>query len=262
MKETDGQTISEQNEQLNLKPILNNETFCFSCYPGISCFNECCHEIDVILTPFDALRIKNEIGIPSDRFLAEYTQMQKLKDTEIPLVKLKMQDEADKKDHCVFLTGEGCLIYQNRPAVCRNYPTGVATQDPKEGDNHNPFFILEEDMCQGHREKKDWTVETWKKNQGVSELEDLNKPWLEIVAKLKNLSLKDEKDQKMNIFLMVCFDLDTFRKMVFQSSFLKRFKIEEKIIQLIENDEEELLKFGFQWLNFALFNEGPFKPTT
>jgi hypothetical protein len=260
MKKTDGKTTPRQEEHLNIKPILNDEKFTFKCYPGISCFNECCHQIDVILTPFDVLRMKNQLGITSDQFLTKYTHLQKLKGTDIPLVKLKMQDENDKRDHCVFLTGEGCLIYDNRPAVCRNYPTGIATQDPKEGDSNNPYFILTEDMCKGHFEKEEWTVETWKKNQGVEELDDLNRPWLEIVAKLKNLSLKDDKDQKMNLFLMVCFDLDTFRKMVFESTFLTRFDIPPETVQLIENNEDELLNFGFKWLQFVLFKEGPIKP--
>ncbi len=260
MKEVDDKVILDQNDQLNLRPIFENEKFNFSCHPGVSCFNECCHEIDVILTPSDVLGMKNQLGVTSDEFLSKYTHLQKLKDTDIPLVKLKMQEEDDKRDHCVFLTETGCLIYNNRPAVCRNYPTGIATQNPKEGESNNPYFIVNEDMCKGHFEKKEWTIEEYKKDQGVTELDELNKPWLEIVAKLKTFSLKDDKDQKMNIFLMVCFDLDVFRKMVFESSFLARFDIDQTITQVIEKKEEKLLEFGLKWLHFALFNEGPIKP--
>ena len=260
MKETGGTVVSQQNERLSLKSISESEKFSFSCYPGISCFNQCCREIDVVLTPFDVLYMKKQLGITSDRFLAEYTLLQKLKGTDVPLVKLKMKDEEGEKDHCMFLSEDGCRIYSSRPAVCRSYPTGVATQDPGKGDGTNPFFIIEEEMCAGHFEKKEWRVEEWKKDQGVLKLDALNKPWLEIVAKLKNLSLKDDKDQKMNTFLMTCFDLDTFRRMVFNSSFLKRFEIDTEAIQRIENSEKALLQLGFQWLHFILFGEGPIKP--
>ena len=97
MKEVDGKVVLDQNDQLNLRPILEDEKFKFRCHPGISCFNACCHEIDVILTPYDVLRMKNQLGIKSDEFLAKYTHLQKLKNTDIPLVKLKMHGEGDKK---------------------------------------------------------------------------------------------------------------------------------------------------------------------
>ena len=260
MKAVDGKVLPDQNEQFHLKPISQEGKFPFSCYPGISCFNACCHEIDVVLTPFDVLRMKNQLGITSDSFLTQYTLLQKLKGTDIPLVKLKMRDEAGRRERCIFLDDRGCSIYGNRPAVCRSYPTGVATHGSGKEDSGNPDFIIEEEMCKGRFEKKEWRVEEWKKGQGVLELDKLNKPWLEMVAKLKSLSLKDDKDQKMNIFLMACFDLDTFRKMVFHSSFLKRFDIDRKRIQLIEKNEEKLLQFGFDWLHFVLFQEGPIKP--
>jgi Fe-S-cluster containining protein len=259
MKEVEGKVVLEQNAQLNLKPILEDGKFKFKCYPGISCFNACCHEIDVILTPFDVLKMKNQLGIKSDEFLAKYSHLQKLKGTDIPLVKLKMHDAEDKKNHCVFLCEKGCTVYESRPAVCRNYPTGLAIQDPNSGESSNPFFIIEEKMCQGHFEDTEWTVDSWKKNQGVTELDELSKPWMELVARLKSCSLNDVNDQKMNFFLMACFDLDTFSNFVFNSTFLQRFNIDVKTTQEIKADEEALLKFGFEWLRFVLFKEGSFQ---
>ena len=61
---------------------------------------------------------------------------------------------------------------------------------------------------------------------------------------------------------MVSYDLDTFRKFVFESSFLKRFEIDEKKINLITKNEENLLQFGIEWLNFSLFGEGTIRPKT
>jgi hypothetical protein len=72
--------------------------------------------------------------------------------------------------------------------------------------------------------------------------------------------LKDDQDQKMNIFIMVSFDQDAFRNFVFESSFLTRFEISKDTAERIKNDDEELLKFGFTWLEYALFAEGPIRP--
>ncbi|MCP4757172.1 MAG: YkgJ family cysteine cluster protein [Proteobacteria bacterium] len=255
-KDSKNSALSEQ-EEFQLKPVSDDGTFSFACYPGISCFNRCCHDIDVVLTPFDVLRMKRKLGIRSDVFLAEYTLLQTLKDSDVPLLKLKMDSDTKK---CAFLNEKGCGIYECRPVVCRNYPTGFATQNPKEGDSDRPYFIIEEDMCLGHGEDRLWTMPEWKENQGVSELDELNKPWLQIVARLKSLRLKDDKDQKMNIFIMASFDLDTFKNFVFESRFLSRFEIAESTVDRIRGNEEELLKFGFHWLEFALFAEGPIKP--
>ncbi len=243
-------------EEFHLRPIADDGTFKFSCHPGISCFNRCCREIDVLLTPFDVLRMKQKLGIRSDEFLKKYTELQNYKDSEMPLLKLKMVDGK----RCSFLSESGCMVYDSRPVVCRNYPTGLATQNPLEGHSSNPYFVIEEDMCKGHFEGQEWTISEWKKNQGAIELDELNKPWLQIVARLKSLTLKNDKDQKMNIFIMTSFDLDTFRSFVFDSSFLSRFEISKDMAEKIKDDEDELLNFGFKWLEYALFAEGPIRP--
>jgi hypothetical protein len=173
---------------------------------------------------------------------------------------LKLREKDQVKNACVFLNDKGCSIYENRPTVCRNYPTGLATQNPQEGQGSHPYFIIEEEMCKGHAEKKRWTIAEWKDNQGSTELDELNKSWLEIVARLKSLTIKDDQDQKMNTFVLVSFDQDTFRDFVFKSSFLKRFEVSQSTAELIRVDDEELLKFGIKWLEYALFAEGPVRP--
>lgn len=243
--------------EFDLKPITEEGKFPFACHPDVSCFNKCCHDINVILTPFDVLRMKKALKIKSDEFLAKYAHLQTYSDTDTPYISLK---QLEGTNQCVFMTEKGCSIYESRPAVCRNYPLGLATQDPTQGQSAMPHFIIEEEMCMGHAEGQKWTIAKWKKDQGADELDRLNKPWLEIVSRLKSLRLKDDKDQKMNVFIMVSFDQDTFKQMVFSSTFLDRFDVSQDQVNLIKNDDEELLKFGFKWLNFILFNEGPIRP--
>ncbi len=209
------QESGKEDEKLLLKPIQEDAAFTFSCHPGVSCFNHCCKQIDVLLTPFDVVRIKNKLGIRSDEFLKKYAELQNFKNTDLPLLKLKMVNG----EACAFLGEKGCTIYHDRPVVCRNYPTGIATKKPDEEAGVNSYFIIEEKMCKGHFEKQKWTVPDYKTNQGATELDILNHPWLEIVARLKSLTLKDDQDQKMNIFIMVSYDLDAFRSFVFNSSF-------------------------------------------
>ena len=59
---------------------------------------------------------------------------------------------------------------------------------------------------------------------------------------------------------MASYDLDTFWNFVFESSFLQRFVVDEKTVQNIKSTETELLKFGMEWLQYALFGEGSIRP--
>ena len=53
--------------------ILNsNEKFCFACHTGVPCFTECCRQLDLTLTPYDTLRLKNRLKLHSGTFLEQY----------------------------------------------------------------------------------------------------------------------------------------------------------------------------------------------
>ena len=257
---------SEVNEEnFKLKPITPEGIFSFACHPGVSCFNKCCHEIDVILTPVDILKMKTALNIRSDEFLKKYTTLQTLKDTGIPLVKLLMRENSNGA--CIFLDGsKGCSIYQNRPQVCRSYPLGLGTLDPRheklqtEGQSPEARFMIQEDMCKGHLEPKTWTLKKWMEDQGAFTMEELNKPWMEIVAKLKAMKINDKQNHEISLFIMASYDLDTFRQFVFESSFLERFEVDINTVKSIRSEQESLLKFGMEWLLFALFNEGTIRP--
>ena len=99
--------------------LEREQLFRFNCYPGVSCFTQCCQDITIVLTPFDVLRLKNSLKISSDEFLEKYTIINQKEKQLIPLVILKM-NEKDKK--CPFVTPEGCTVYDDRPWPCRMYP--------------------------------------------------------------------------------------------------------------------------------------------
>jgi len=61
--------------------------------------------------------------------------------------------------------------------------------------------------------------------------------------------------EKMEMFFMVCYDLDKFRKFIFESSFFDKFEVDDDTVSKIKDDDVELLKFGYNWLKFALFGE-------
>jgi hypothetical protein len=49
------------------------DSFAFRCHEGLSCFNTCCRNKLLPLTPYDVLRLKVALGLHSDDFLQRYT---------------------------------------------------------------------------------------------------------------------------------------------------------------------------------------------
>ncbi len=240
----------ELNEQTRL---TSESKFSFNCHSGLSCFNTCCSNLDIVLTPYDILRMKNRLGLSSAEFISEYTEPVIQKESKLPFLKLKLGDEGK----CRFVAAEGCTVYGDRPAACRYYPLGFGIYKNEEaGDDF--YFLIREDHCKGFEEEREWTVGEWRKNQGIDEYDDKNRVWMEVILNKKLYSPELEPDEKsLKMFFMASYDLDAFRDFVFESRFLDVFDIEEERLEMIKNDEAELMLFAHQWLLFALFK----KPT-
>jgi hypothetical protein len=60
----------------------------------------------------------------------------------------------------------------------------------------------------------------------------------------------DEKKSKA--FYMACYDIDAFRRFVFESRFLDVFDVSEEKIEKMKKDEIELMNFAFDYVKFLL----------
>ncbi|BBO89967.1 YkgJ family cysteine cluster protein [Desulfosarcina ovata] len=230
--------------------------FKFKCHPGVSCFTLCCRGINIILTPYDIIQMKKRIDLSSHDFLAIYTEPHLLEKTDLPMVTLKLLD--DDRKSCPFVKDkEGCMIYSDRPSSCRYYPLGVATLQHKEGaDDDGFFFFVNEPHCRGFEEDAEWTVADWRADQGVDLRDEINREWTDLVVRKRSFPASIKlTDKAKQLFFMVSYDIDKFRAFVFESAFLERFKVDEKTVETIREDDVELLKFGLTWLKSVLFKQ-------
>jgi len=237
------------------RPLTEN-TFRFSCHKGISCFNECCAKLRLILTPYDVLRLKNRLGLSSEEFLDKYTDTDLKSDSRFPMARLKMKD--DKKRRCPFVTVNGCRVYEDRPGACRLYPVGRASRLGRadgEKDAGEKFFLVEESHCFGFQEKSLWTLEEWLSHEGVSEYNTMNDKWLEIIGSNKSLGPKEAIPKKVRMFFMASYNLDKFREFIFQGRFFSLFDVDQELKGRLKNDDVALMGFAFDWLKFSLFGE-------
>ena len=242
-----------QTAQIDPVRLTFDSRFKFKCHPGVSCFTECCRGINIILTPYDVIRLKTRLDLPSDQFLAIYTEPHLLEKTDLPVVTLKQMD--DEKSSCPFVREEGCILYEDRPTACRYYPLGTASLQHKEGaDDEGFFFFVHEPHCKGFDENCEWSVAEWRQDQGVDLRDEVNAEWTDLVVHKRsfppNIKLTEQAKQ---MFFMVSYNIDKFRSFVFESTFLERMPVDDDIRAKFKSDDVELFKFGVKWLKSILF---------
>lgn len=234
--------------------------FKFRCHKGIGCFTRCCSSTDILLTPYDILRMKKRLGISSGEFLEKFTYTHIDEKSSHPYAVLKMMDDDEGK--CPFVTHEGCNIYEDRPANCRYYPVGQGLMI-KESDkgrlNEEFYFFIRDPNCLGYQEDREWTIKTWRIDQGVDLYDEINSEWKEIQLRRDNPGQPKLDPKKQPLIYMVSYDIDRFRRFIFESEFFDILDIDKEEVERIKTDEIVLMKFGFKYLKYILMLEETLK---
>ncbi len=247
-KGTDKNPSSIMPEKLTFDSKLK-----FRCHPGVKCFTACCANIKIILTPYDILVLRDRLDMASHEFITRYAQPVYLEKTDMPGVAIKLTEEG----RCPFVTDEGCTVYTDRPSACRYYPVGMA--DFHEGGEEDQeeekfFFIVKEKHCKGFEEDKTWTIREWRADQGVDVRDEMNKEWLRLIMRRKSHGHQASlSEPAKRMFFMASTDLDSFRKFIFESSFLDTYIIDADTVEKIKKDDVELMHFSFKYLANTLF---------
>ncbi len=225
----------------------------FQCHKGIACFNQCCKNIDIQLTPYDVIRLKQRLGMTSREFLDEYTWPFEMDHHGMPGVKFK---PVDKGTACRFVTEEGCSVYEDRPAACRYYAMGHMTMR-KEGatEPDDVHFMVKEDHCLGHDEPRTITVRDYRKEQGVEQYDDLTAHWRRLVLKKRSAgpTVGKPSPRSFQLWFLASYDIDGFREFVFSPSFEEVFVLSDDEKERLKNDDVEMMKFAARFLDQVMF---------
>ncbi len=227
----------------------------FSCHKGIGCWNACCSNIDISLTPYDVLRMKTRLGITSTEFLKDYTVPYEMEKDGIAGIKFRPIEGGSA---CRFMKPEGCDIYTDRPTACRYYPVALLSMRKQdEYVDRDSYAIVKEDHCKGHYEKRPVTIADYRKEQGLVEYDDLARGWRQLVLKKKSSGPAIGKPslRSRQLFFMACYDIDRFREFVFAESFNKLFELKPEERESFATDDAALLQFAFRFLRQVMFGE-------
>ena len=232
-----------------------NKTIQFLCRKGITCWNACCSNIDISLTPYDIVRLKQLLNISSGEFLQQYTVPYEMEQGGIAGVKLRPVENGTA---CRFMTPEGCSVYDNRPTSCRYYPVALLSMRRQdEYTDVRSYALVKEDHCLGHNEPRELTIDEYRSEQGAEEYDELARGWRQLILKKKSSGPSIGKPSKssLQLFFMVCYDVDRFRSFVVSEGFNELYDLDtEETIEIL-GDDTKLMLFGFRFLKQVLFGE-------
>lgn len=240
-----------------VKPIMLTEdaTLQFRCHRNVKCWNACCSNIDIPLTPYDILRLKKRLDMSSGEFLNQYSVPFEMDKDGMPGVKLKPVEDGTA---CQFMTPEGCGVYEDRPTACRYYPVALLTmRRSDEYVDRSAYAMVKEPHCLGHFEDKKQTIEQYRTEQGVAEYDEKAHAWRQLVVKRKSAGPAIGKPTPVSnqLFFMASYDVDRFRAFVMSPSFNDTYDIPVEVMATLIADDEALLDFGLNFLRHALFGE-------
>lgn len=243
-----------QSPLIPTKLSLDN-TIPFRCHPEIACFNECCKNIDIMLTPYDILRLKNRLAVTSSEFLASYTIPFEMDSHGMPGVKIRTVEQTTV---CPFLRAEGCSVYTDRPTACRYYPVGLLSMRLQDSPtDEEAYFVVKEEHCLGHEESRNLTIRAYRQEQGVDEYDLINREWRQIVLKKRSAgpTIGQPSLRSFQLFFLASYNLDDFRQFVQSPGFLEVYDLNAETVTQLQTDEVALLKFGSKLLKQVLFGE-------
>ena len=237
------------------------DTFSFSCHNGLACFNTCCRNKHLPLTPYDVLRLKHALGISSDAFLERYALYWTDSDTGFPSLCLRMGEEPERA--CPFVSPEGCRVYEARPTACRLYPLGRVAGKASKGKRPEPFFFLMDTPgCLGREETRFQHVDEWEREQGLRPYVRMNDRMLDIVYHTGRDPRRPLDQGQVQKVMVACYNLDLFREFASKMRLTERLPLDENLRAEWTSSDTALLELGMIYLKRALFpgpdgNENP-----
>jgi Fe-S-cluster containining protein len=226
----------------------------FRCHPGVSCFNACCRQADVTLTPYDVIRMKDRLGMGSGEFLKAHTVPFQMDQDGVPGIKLR----TDNSGACLFVTEDGCSIYSDRPTACRYYPLGhMAVKEEDAKQDEASYFMVREDHCKGHEEDKVQSIDAYRKELGIVDYDGYNREWFQIMLKKRSAGpgVGQLPEATLQLFFMASFDMDRFRRFVMSEQFRGGYVLDDATYEVLEKEDLALMQFGVRFMKQAFFGE-------
>lgn len=239
----------------SLPELKPGDTFCFDCNPEVPCFNRCCAELTLPLTPYDVLRMRRRFNCNSEDFLNRFTVLRSFPDTGFPLPMLRMLDGPGEL--CPFVTPAGCMIYEDRPGACRCYPLGRGTKMGADGVSER-FFLVREEHCRGFDKGTVRSARAWFDDQELAAYNAANDRYMRLMAMVR--AGKTPLEARLVTLSLLClFQVDKFRELIESMRIFEHVEVTPERRAAIMDDspegDEAALNFGLDWVELVIFGK-------
>ncbi len=182
----------------------------FACHPGVPCFNKCCYDVHLVLSPYDFLRLRLALELSPQDFIERYGEAYIGEVTQLPVVAVYMNPHDFA---CPFLRPEGCSVYPDRPSPCRTYPLArYLREDPETGEVREIYRIIRETHCKGHYEKRPIRIRDFIAEQGLEPYLRFNDLFGKVVAQRQRHAETPLTADQLDLIFLACYDLPRFRE--------------------------------------------------
>jgi uncharacterized protein len=247
MTDESQQFLSEHQE------LAPGESFRFACHPGVSCFGACCSALDLMLTPYDCLRLRHGTGQTSREFIQLFASLLAMPEVGLPMLHMRMQ--ADARHKCPFARDTGCAVYQDRPSACRTYPLGRATRRGAEGETLERVFMAREGHCHGFDAGADFDAAAWMHDQGLEPYNEANDRYMALAEDLRRFAGQGGGvmgPKQTGMAGLALYQPDEFQPFLAQSGLMDRLDMTAARKNDVLHDEAACLDFGYDWLELSL----------
>jgi len=151
------------------KEVSLDDRFCFDCQ---RC-GDCCFRCEIVLTPYDVLRLCDGLRITTGEFLGRCGQIGLGPESGLPVCWLDFEKVQrwrggdEQSPPCPFLALESehfaCGVYPYRPSCCRSFPVFRMAEAGGE-----PKFYLQEVSCPAAETDREYTVAQWIGHEGLA----------------------------------------------------------------------------------------------
>jgi Fe-S-cluster containining protein len=205
--------------------------------------------LELALTPYDVLRLRQGTGLPSGELLEKYILTEHDPAEPFPKFYLTMID--DGRASCAFVSKNGCTVYEHRPSACRAYPLGRAVIRNRENAIEEFHVLIKEQHCLGFAENHTQNLVKYTSEQGLLEYNRFNDAVAFILQhdSIRNGFLPSKK--QVELFILALYDIDTFRKKLL-SDYFDSVTLAESEKRDLE-DDEKLLLFSINFLMKELY---------
>lgn len=231
----------------------------FRCHKDVACFNACCKNIDIQLTPYDILRLKTRLKMGTAEFLPQYTYAYDMDAQGLPGVKFKPVEGGTA---CQLMTDKGCSVYENRPTACRYYPLGLMSmRKADESVDTQGYALVSEEHCLGHKEDQTQTVDEYRADQGVLDYDTHSRGWRQLILKKKSAGpgVGQLSEMSLQLFFMASYNIDQFQQFICSEGFQNSYALEPELVEKLKTDQLAVLDFGVLFLKQILFGEKVFE---